>query len=211
MTDALMTAEKLLQTGAVKLSPTQPYTWASGWKSPIYCDNRKLLSNPYTRDFIKSELCNLIFDKFPEAEVIAGVATAGVPWGVLVADQLKLSFVYVRPKPKDHGMGNQVEGELEPGKKVVIMEDLVSTGLSSLQVAEVLKNLGSDVIGMAAIFNYDFSQTAEAFDKAGVVLHSLTTYPTLIAQAAGRGKLSPSEEEVLLKWRNDPAGWAPDV
>ncbi len=211
MTDALMTAEKLLQTGAVKLSPSQPYTWASGWKSPIYCDNRKLLSNPYTRDFIKSELCNLIFDKFPDAEVIAGVATAGVPWGVLVADQLKLSFVYVRPKPKEHGMGNQVEGELQPGKKVVIMEDLVSTGVSSLQVATVLKQLGSEVIGMAAIFNYNFSQTAEAFDKAGVVLHSLTNYPTLVDMAASKGKLSPSEEEVLLKWRNDPAGWTPDA
>ncbi|MEJ7911714.1 MAG: orotate phosphoribosyltransferase [Chitinophagaceae bacterium] len=211
MTDALMTAEKLLQTGAVKLSPNQPYTWASGWKSPIYCDNRKLLSNPYTRDYIKSELCNLVFDKFPEAEVIAGVATAGIPWGALVADQLKLSFVYVRPKPKEHGMGNQVEGDLKTGQKVVIMEDLVSTGVSSLQVASLLKSTGSEVIGMAAIFNYDFSQTTVAFEKAGVTLYSLTNYPTLVELAAKKGVLTGSEEEVLLKWRSDPSGWVPDA
>ncbi|RYY00384.1 MAG: orotate phosphoribosyltransferase, partial [Gammaproteobacteria bacterium] len=157
MTDASMTAEKLLQAGAVKLSATEPFTWASGWKSPIYCDNRKLLSLPFTRDYIKSELANLIFEKFPDAEVIAGVATAGIAWGAMVADQLKLPFIYVRPKPKEHGLGNQIEGAYSQGQKVVVIEDLVSTGKSSLQVVEVLRKSGVTVTGMASIFNYSFS------------------------------------------------------
>src|SRR3954468_13917824 len=126
-------AEKLLQTGAVVLDPIQPFTWASGWKSPIYCDNRKVLSFPYIRDFIKSELCNLVFEKFPEAELLAGVATAGIAWGAMIADQLKLPYIYVRPKPKEHGLGNQVEGYFEQRKKTVVIEDLVSTAKSSLQ------------------------------------------------------------------------------
>src|SRR4249920_883363 len=132
-------AEKLLQAGAVKLSPEKPFTWASGWKSPIYCDNRKVLGFPYIRDFIKSELCNVIFEKFPEAELLAGVATAGIAWGAMAADQLKLPYMYVRPKPKEHGLGNQIEGFYEAGQKVVMIEDLISTGKSSLLVAEVLR------------------------------------------------------------------------
>src|ERR1700712_4948387 len=135
-------AEKLLQVQAVKLSVNKPFTWASGWKSPIYCDNRKILSYPYARDFIKSEMCNLIFQSYGDAEILAGVATSGIPWGAMAADQLKLPFIYVRPKPKEHGLGNQVEGFYEEGKKVVVIEDLISTGKSSLLVAEVLKNAG---------------------------------------------------------------------
>ena len=163
MTDATVTAEKLLQVKAVKLSPDAPYTWASGWKSPIYCDNRKILSFPFVRDYIKSELCNVVFEKFAEADAIAGVATAGIAWGAMVADQLKLPFIYVRPKPKEHGLGNQVEGQFKPGQKVIVIEDLVSTGKSSLQVVEVLRKSDVEVLGMVSIFNYGFDVAREAF------------------------------------------------
>lgn len=207
MTDAVLTAQKLLQSGAVKLSPVEPYTWASGWKSPIYCDNRKLLSFPYVRDFIKSELCSVVFEKFSDAEVIAGVATAGIAWGALIADQLKLPFVYVRPKPKEHGLGNQIEGQLETGKKVVVIEDLISTGKSSLQVVDVIKNAGADVIGMVSIFNYRFVSAAEAFEEAAIPLISLTDYPALLQAAGKTGAVKEAEQEVLLKWRQDPANW----
>src|ERR1700756_4855348 len=161
-------AEKLLQAQAVKLSPKQPFTWSSGWKSPIYCDNRKVLGFPYIRDFIKSEMCNVIFEQFPEAKMLAGVATAGIAWGAMVADQLKLPYIYVRPKPKEHGLGNQVEGYFEEGQKAVVIEDLVSTGKSSLQVVDVLKNAGAEVVGMVSIFTYDFPVAAEAFKAAGL-------------------------------------------
>src|ERR671918_3042965 len=154
-------AERLLLTGAVKLSLEEPFTWASGWKSPIYCDNRKVLSFPYIRDFIKSELCNVVFEKFPDAELVAGVATAGIAWGAMVADQLKLPYIYVRPKPKEHGLGNQIEGYYEKGQKTVVIEDLVSTGKSSLQVVDVLKEAGMDVAGMVSIFTYGFPVAAE--------------------------------------------------
>src|SRR5215216_4453391 len=160
-------AEKLLQINAIKLNPTQPFTWASGWKSPIYCDNRKVLSFPFIRDFIKSEMCNVIFETFPEAELLAGVATAGIAWGAMAADQLKLPYIYVRPKPKEHGLGNQVEGYFEQGRKTVVIEDLVSTGKSSLQVVDVLKNAGVEVIGMVSIFNYGFDVAEEAIKNAG--------------------------------------------
>ena len=139
MTNEIAVAEKLLQVAAVKLSPNDPFTWASGWKSPIYCDNRKVLSFPYVRDFIKSEMCNVIFEKFGEADTLAGVATAGIPWGAMAADQLKLPYIYVRPKPKEHGLGNQIEGAFTPGQKVLVIEDLISTGKSSLQVVDVLR------------------------------------------------------------------------
>src|ERR1700694_4776001 len=176
MTDALVTAEKLLQADAVRLRPHQPFTWASGWKSPIYCDNRKILSLPYVRDFIKSELCHAVFEKYPDAEMIAGVATAGIAWGALVADQLKLPFLYVRPKPKEHGLGNQIEGQFSPGQKTVVLEDLVSTGKSSLQVVDVLRQSGLDVAGMVSIFSYQFQQATDAFEQAGMPLYSLTNY-----------------------------------
>jgi orotate phosphoribosyltransferase len=207
MTDAVITAEKLLQAEAIKLSPSQPFTWASGWKSPIYCDNRKLLSLPYTRDFIKSELANTVFEKFADADVIAGVATAGIAWGAMVADQLKLPFIYVRPKPKEHGLGNQIEGHFEPNQKVVVIEDLVSTGKSSLQVVGVLRAADLEVVGMVSIFNYMFENGVEAFQKAEITLFSLTEYTTLINLALEKGIVPSSAKDILLKWRTDPANW----
>src|SRR3954467_11710410 len=150
MKNEKIVAEKLLQAKAIKLSVEKPFTWASGWKSPIYCDNRKVLSYPYTRDFIKSELCNIVFERFPDAELLAGVATAGIAWGAMAADQLKLPYIYVRPKPKEHGLGNQIEGYYEKGQKTIVIEDLVSTGKSSLQVVEVLRDAGLEVIGMVS-------------------------------------------------------------
>ena len=207
MTNEKAVAEKLLQVAAVKLSPTEPYTWASGWKSPIYCDNRRILSFPYVRDFIKSELCNVIFEHFPSAAVLAGVATAGIPWGAMAADQLKLPFIYVRPKPKEHGLGNQIEGYYQPGQPVLVIEDLVSTGKSSLQVVDVLRNAGVEVIGMVSIFNYGFPQAQEAFDKAGVPLHSLTQYGTLIETATESGQVASDQLATLQQWRENPAQW----
>lgn len=207
MTDSKAVADKLLQVNAIKLSPEQPFTWASGWKSPIYCDNRKVLSFPYIRDFIKSEMCNLIFEKFPDAGLLAGVATAGIAWGAMAADQLKLPYVYVRPKPKEHGLGNQIEGFYEEGQRVVVIEDLISTGKSSLQVVDVLREQGLEVIGMVSIFTYGFSVAEEAFAKSGLTLYSLTDYPTLIELAIEKGIVQGSQQEVLLKWREDPANW----
>jgi len=207
MTDTKLVAEKLLQVNAIKLNVKDPYTWASGWKSPIYCDNRKVLSFPYIRDFIKSELCNTVFTKFPDAELLAGVATAGIAWGALAADQLKLPFIYVRPKAKEHGLGNQVEGFYEKGQKTVVIEDLVSTGKSSLQVVDVLHDAGLDVLGMVSIFTYGFPVAAEAFAKHRIQYYSLTDYTALLDLALERGAVSPGEQDILLKWRDDPANW----
>lgn len=207
MTDAKAVAEKLLQVNAIKLNPDHPFTWASGWKSPIYCDNRKVLSFPFIRDFIKSEMCNVIFEKFPDAELLAGVATAGIAWGAMAADQLKLPYVYVRPKPKEHGLGNQIEGFYEKGQKTVVIEDLVSTGKSSLQVVDVLKDQELEVIGMVSIFTYGFAVATEAFSKASLTYYSLTNYPTLIESAVQKGIVSASHQDILLKWRDDPANW----
>lgn len=200
-------AEKLLQTGAVKLSPEQPFTWASGWKSPIYCDNRKVLSFPYIRDFVKSELCNVIFEKFPDAQLLAGVATAGIAWGAMAADQLKLPFAYVRPKPKEHGMGNQIEGAYEAGQKTVVIEDLISTGKSSLQVVDVLRNAGIEVIGMVSIFNYGFDVADKAFAEKNCTYISLTNYSAMIRLALEKGIIAADMELVLLEWKADPANW----
>ncbi|MEO8819882.1 MAG: orotate phosphoribosyltransferase [Ginsengibacter sp.] len=207
MTDKKAIAEKLLQINAIKLSIDKPFTWASGWKSPIYCDNRKSLSFPFTRDFIKSEMCNVIFQSFENADMIAGVATAGIPWGAMAADQLKLPYIYVRPKPKEHGLGNQIEGFFEPGKRVVVVEDLVSTGKSSLQVVDVLKNAGLEVEGMVSIFNYGFDEAKNAFEKAGVSLKSLTDYESLIELAVAQKSISENDQQELLNWRKDPANW----
>jgi orotate phosphoribosyltransferase len=207
MTNEKAIAEKLLQINAVKLNVNEPFTWASGWKSPIYCDNRRILSFPFVRDYVKSELCNIVFENFPEAELLAGVATAGIAWGAMAADQLKLPFVYVRPKPKDHGLGNQVEGHFEKGQKTVVIEDLVSTGKSSLQVVEVLKQAGLEVAGMVSIFTYDFAVAGEVFANAGLKFHPLSNYPVLLQIAVEKGIISPGQEEILLKWRNDPANW----
>jgi len=207
MTNEKAIADKLLQVEAVRLNLKEPFNWASGWKSPIYCDNRRILSFPFIRDYIKSELCNVVFEKFPDAELLAGVATAGIAWGAMIADQLKLPYIYVRPKPKEHGLGNQVEGYFERGQKAVVIEDLISTGKSSLQVVEVLKNAGVEVVGMVSIFTYDFPVAAEAFKSAGLKYESLTSYPALIQLAIEKGIVSSNEQEVLLKWRNDPANW----
>lgn len=207
MTNEKVIAEKLLQAGAVKLSPENPFTWASGWKSPIYCDNRKLLSFPYTRDFIKSELCNLVFEAYPEAEAIAGVATAGVPWGALVADQLKLPFMYVRSKPKAHGMGNQIEGAFTPGWKVVMIEDLISTGLSSLEAVSVLRAGNLEVMSVVSIFNYGFQKAVDAFTRDEMIYKSLTNYPALIDLAKEKGMIKPEEEGKLQQWRLSPETW----
>ena len=207
MTNEKAVAEKLLQVSAVSLSPDKPFTWASGWKSPIYCDNRKILSFTHIREFIKSEMCNLVFEKFPDAELIAGVSTAGIAWGALVADQLKLPFVYVRPKPKEHGLGNQVEGHFEKGQKTVVIEDLISTGKSSLQVVDALRKADLEVLGMVSIFNYGFSAAKEAFEKASVIFYSMTNYPNMIKLAIEKGTITSEQEGVLLKWQEDPSNW----
>jgi orotate phosphoribosyltransferase len=207
LTNQEAVAEKLLQVSAVKLSPENPYTWASGWKSPIYCDNRKVLSFPFVRDFIKSEMCNIIFEAYPDAEVLAGVATAGISWGAMAADQLKLPYIYVRPKPKEHGLGNQIEGYYEAGQKVVVIEDLVSTGKSSLQVVEVLRNAGVEVIGMVSIFNYEFDHAVKAFEAAGIELRSLTHYTAMLSIAVQQQIIPATMEPLLQEWRTDPANW----
>lgn len=207
MTDKKAIAEKLLQINAIKLSIHPPFTWASGWKSPIYCDNRKVLSFPFIRDFIKSEMCNVIFQSFANADMIAGVATAGIPWGAMAADQLKLPYIYVRPKPKEHGLGNQIEGFYEKGKRVVIVEDLVSTGKSSLQVADVLKNAGLELEGMVSIFNYGFEIAKKAFESHNLILKSLTDYSSLIDLAIDKKLVSEAEQKTLLNWRESPDQW----
>ena len=207
MTNEKTVAEKLLQVNAVKLNPKEPFTWASGWKSPIYCDNRKVLGYPYVRDFIKSEMCNVLFEQFPDAELLAGVATAGIAWGAMSADQLKLPYIYVRPKPKEHGLGNQIEGYYEKGMKTVIIEDLISTGKSSLQVVDVVRSAGLEVVGMVSIFNYGFEVADKACEAAGVKFISLTNYPTLISLAVEKGLVELEDQNTLLKWSQDPAGW----
>ncbi len=208
MTNEKAVAEKLLQINAIKLSPQQPFTWASGWKSPIYCDNRKVLSFPIIRDFIKSEMSSIIFEKFPDADILAGVATAGIAWGAMAADQLKLPYVYVRPKPKEHGLGNQIEGSLEKGLKVVVIEDLISTGKSSLQVCDVLKAADVEVIGMVSIFTYGFAIADKAFKDVGIPFQSLTNYKTLIDLAIEKGIVSADQQKTLLNWSADPANWS---
>ncbi len=210
MTNQKAVAEKLLQINAIRLQPENPFTWASGWKSPIYCDNRKVLSFPFIRDFIKSELCNTIFQKYPDADMIAGVATAGIAWGAMVADQLKLPFIYVRPKPKEHGLGNQIEGFYETGMNVVVVEDLISTGKSSLQVVDVLKQEGMQVSGMVSIFNYGFTLAETAFNQANVEIISLSDYDTLIHTAIEKGFVDASHLEILSAWRSHPDTWSGD-
>jgi orotate phosphoribosyltransferase len=200
-------AEKLLHIQAVKLQPNEPFTWASGWKSPIYCDNRRALSFPSIRDFIKSELAAVIFEQFADVDCIAGVATAGISWGAMVADQLKLPFVYVRPKPKEHGMGNQIEGALQPNAKVLVLEDLISTGKSSLQVCDVLTNNHVQVAGMVSIFNYGFADADAAFKQAGVQLVSLSNYAALVEVAKQKNLFSQAEIDVLLQWQQNPSNW----
>lgn len=207
MTNEQMVAVKLLQVKAVQLNVLNPYTWASGWKSPIYCDNRKVLSFPFIRDYIKSEMCNIIFETFSEAEMIAGVATAGIAWGAMAADQLKLPYVYVRASQKEHGLGNQIEGYFETGVKTVVVEDLISTGKSSLLAADALRKADVNVLGVISIFDYGFDVAKEAFDAAGLPYESLTTYTSLIEMAAEKNIIEPSMQDVLMQWRKSPSTW----
>ena len=207
MSTASIFAEKLLHIKALKISPDQPFTWASGWKSPVYCDNRKILSYPHVRDYVKSELANTIMENFPEAESLAGVATAGIPHGTLAADLLRLPFIYVRSKPKGHGLSNQIEGVLTEGQKVVVIEDLVSTGMSSLEAVEALRNAGANVIGMCALFTYGFPQAEEAFAKANVKLITLSNYNALMDVAASQNLIQAADMEKLEQWRVSPSTW----
>ncbi len=204
-------AKKLLELNTIKIQPSSPFTWASGWKSPIYCDNRKILSYPATRSFIRDKFAEIIREKYPRTEVIAGVATGAIAHGVLVADELDLPFIYVRSKPKGHGLENLIEGEMKPGQKVVVIEDLVSTGTSSLKAVEAINNFGATVTGMLAIFTYNFAQARESFKKAHVELTPLSRYQVLIDKALEMGEISKDQVETLMKWREDPANWGKNL
>ncbi|MGC9352834.1 MAG: orotate phosphoribosyltransferase [Mariniphaga sp.] len=199
--------KKLLEIDTIKIQPLSPFTWASGWKSPIYCDNRKILSFPETRSFIRNKFVEIIQNKYPEAEVIAGVATGAIAHGVLVADKLGLPFIYIRSKPKGHGLENLIEGDLKPGQKVVVIEDLVSTGESSLKAAEAVNNFGGEVIGMLSIFTYNFDVAKEKFKKANIELTPLSRYQVLIDTALEAGEISKDQIETLMEWRQDPVNW----
>ena len=203
-------AEKLLSISAIKLQPSIPFVWASGWNSPIYTDNRKTLSYPEVRNFIKVELSRLIAENFSQAEVVAGVATGAIAQGALVADTLSLPFVYIRSTPKDHGLENLIEGNIKPGQKVVIVEDLVSTGKSSLKAAQAVRDAGAEVIGMVAIFTYEFPQAAEAFKQAGIQLLTISNYTAMIDAAVKAKYIKPEDVETLKQWREDPANWTPN-
>lgn len=200
-------AQTLLQIKAIKLSPANPFTWASGWRSPIYCDNRKTLSYPQARHEIAVAFAEIIRTKYPQAEVIAGVATGAIACGVLAAEELGKPFIYVRSAPKDHGMANQVEGHFEQGAKAVVVEDLISTGGSSLKAVEALRAAGCEVLGMVAIFTYGFPAAAANFEKAGVSLDTLSNYNTLIELAQEEGYIKPEEMETLREWRRAPDVW----
>ncbi len=200
-------AKKLLEVKAIKLQPNEPFTWASGWKSPFYCDNRKTLSYPGLRSFVKLELCHIIQEQFPEAEAVAGVATGAIAQGALVADQLGLPFCYVRSKAKDHGMQNLIEGQVTPGAKVVVVEDLISTGGSSLKAVEALRQAGVEVVGMVASYTYGFPVAEDAFREAGVKLVTLTDYEAVVDEALKTGYISQEDVPLLAEWRKAPSEW----
>ncbi len=200
-------ARRLLKIKAIKLQPNDPFTWASGWKSPFYCDNRKTLSYPDLRSYVKLELTHTILAHFPQAEAVAGVATGAIPQGALVADALMLPFVYIRNKPKDHGLENLIEGELTPGTKVVVVEDLISTGGSSLKAVEAVRKSGCEVIGMVASYSYGFDVAKEAFKNANVELVTLTDYDHVVAEALETGYITSDDVQLLNEWRKDPANW----
>ena len=201
-------AEYLLEIKAVVLNPNDPFTWASGLKSPIYCDNRKTLSYPKVRNFIKTAFVDIIADEFKEADVIAGVATAGIPHGVLIADVINKPFVYVRDKPKGHGLENLIEGKLEQGQRVVVIEDLISTGGSSLKAVTALKGAGAEVLGLGAIFTYGFQKAVDVFAEADCKFFTLSDYPTLLEIAVKLDYVKTEEKETLSKWYKDPAEWS---
>lgn len=202
-------AEKLLQIRAIILQPENPFTWASGWNSPIYTDNRKTLSYPDVRTFIKIELSRLIAENFTECNAIAGVATGAIAMGALVADLLGLPYVYVRSTPKDHGLENLIEGSLKPGSKVVVVEDLVSTGGSSLKAVEAIRNAGCEVVGMTSIFSYEFPLAVKRFREADVRLIPLSTYSKMLEVALESHYLNEKDLDTLREWRKDPANWIP--
>lgn len=203
-------AEKLLKISAIKLQPENPFVWASGWNSPIYTDNRKTLSYPDVRSFIKVELCRIIMENFQEADAIAGVATGAIAQGALVADTLGLPYVYVRSTPKDHGLENLIEGNLKPGQKVVVIEDLISTGGSSLKAVEAIRAAGCEVVGMAAIFTYGFPIAIEKFKEAGVTLITLCNYNSMLEAALETNYIKEEDIETLKEWRKDPSIWVPN-
>lgn len=204
---AKKTAELLLQIKAIKLQPNEPFTWASGWKSPIYCDNRTTLSFPKIRNYLRENLANIIEKEYGKPDVIAGVATGAIAIGVLVAQHLNVPFIYVRPEPKSHGRKNQIEGFLEKNKNVVVVEDLISTGKSSLNAVKALKEEGATVKGMVAIFNYGFEVANENFKKEGVKLTTLSDYNHLLEQTFDTSYISENELETLKQWRENPAKW----
>ncbi|MBW4726345.1 orotate phosphoribosyltransferase [Prevotella nigrescens] len=200
-------AGKLLDIKAIKLQPNDPFTWASGWKSPFYCDNRKTLSYHDVRSFVKLELVHAILANFPEATAVAGVATGAIAQGALVAEELAMPYAYVRPKPKDHGMKNQIEGQLPEGAKVVVVEDLISTGGSSLKAVAALREAGFEVVGMVASYTYGFPVAEETFKEANVRLVTLTDYQNVVEKALEIGYISKEDVPMLDEWRKDPANW----
>ncbi len=199
--------KRLLAIDTIKIQPDTPFTWASGWKAPIYCDNRKVLSFPETRTFICNQFVRLVREKYPNAEAIAGVATGAIAHGVLVAEVLQLPFIYVRSKPKGHGLENLIEGDIQPGTKVVIIEDLVSTGGSSLSAAEAVRNYGAEVLGMFAIFTYNFPLASKNFLEANIELTTLSNYNLLLKMAYDSGEITDSQLESLNEWRKNPEIW----
>ena len=205
----MMKTVERLKIRAIILQPNNPFTWASGWNSPIYTDNRKTLSYPDIRSLIKVELSRVILEKFGRPDAVAGVATGAIAQGALVADILGVPYVYVRSAPKDHGLENLIEGNLTPGMKVVVIEDLISTGKSSLKAVEAVRAAGCEVVGMAAIFTYDFPVAKEAFEKAGVELLTLSNYNAMLEAALDSNYISSTDMETLKQWRHDPAGWIP--
>lgn len=202
-----LVAEKLLKIKAVKLQPANPFTWASGWKSPFYCDNRKTLSYPAVRNLIKIEIVHTILQNFPQVEAIAGVATGAIAQGALVAEELGLPFVYIRSSPKDHGLENLIEGDLKPNQKVVVIEDLISTGGSSLAAVNAVRNNGSEVLGMVGIFTYGFPVSEKKFAENNVKLVTLTNYDAILNEALAINYVTKEEIKTLQEWRKDPAAW----
>ena len=207
-TVAHILATKLLSISAIQLQPDNPFTWASGWNSPIYTDNRKTLSYPEIRSFIKIELARLILENFGDAQAVAGVATGAIAQGVLVADDLNLPYAYVRSTPKDHGLENLIEGNLKLGQKVVIIEDLVSTGVTSLKAVQAVRDAGCDVVGMVAVFSFNFPQAAEAFKKAGIKLVTLSDYDAMLKAALETDYIKAEDVAILEEWRKDPVTWS---
>ena len=213
--------DNLLQIKAIRMSPQNPFTWASGWKSPVYCDNRKILSYPIVRDLVKGGIyemaknqfsnfnciASLIVNNFPTVDCIAGVATAGIAWGAILADQLNLPFVYVRSKPKEHGMKNTIEGDLPENARVLVVEDVISTGMSSLQAVDDLRAQSAQIIGMLAIYTYGFPMAIEKFEQKEVVLKTLTNYEVLTKIALKKGFIEKDVLETLILWRNNPDTW----